>query len=152
MVKWVIEIINIMDRMLFTPNGRMFGSFKPEDLKKMYHLAEPQEYYNKSFLEAFSKENQIKSDPIKEWRKFPNKHKHESPAMYFVDSLVSPYCYATAMMCRLFGSSNSAKFSIEMVPLIESVLNSFVMDWANILRDKLAIEILDYRKNRFVTT
>lgn len=152
MVKWVIESIKITDRTLFIADGIMFGSFKPEDLKKMYHLPERQKYYNKSFLEAFSKENQIESDPIRQWRHFLNKHKYKSPDMYFVDSLVSPYCYVSAMMCRLFGSSNSTKFSIEMVPLIEAVLNSFVMDWANILSNKMAIQILDYRKNRFVTT
>ena len=67
--------------------------------------------------------------------------------MYFVDSLASPYCYAAAMMCRLFGSTNTAKIFIEMVPLIEETLKSFVMDWANILSDKFAIQILDYRKN-----
>jgi len=41
MVKWVIECINIMDMMFFTTDGRIFGSFKPEDLKKIYHLPEP---------------------------------------------------------------------------------------------------------------
>lgn len=56
------------------------------------------------------------------------------------------------MMCRLFGSSNTPKFSIEMVPLIEAVLNSFVMDWGNVLLDKMAIQILDYWKNRYVST
>jgi len=81
MVKWVIESINIVDMTLFTIEGRMFGSFKPEDLKKMYHLPEPQKYYNKSFLETFSKENQIELEPIRQCRHFPNKHKHESSGM-----------------------------------------------------------------------
>ena len=128
MVKWVIEIINIMDRTLFTADGTMFGSFKAKDLKKMYHFPEPQKYYNKALLEAFSKENQIELEPIRQWRHFPNKHKHESSGMYSVDSLASPYCYDATMMCRLFGSSNSTKFSIDMVPLIEVALNSFVTD------------------------
>ena len=39
-----------------------------------------------------------------------------------------------------------------MVPLIEAAVNSYIMDWANILSDKIASKILDYRKNRFVTT
>lgn len=150
MVKRVIEGINITEKTLFTASRRMFGSFKTKDVKKMYHFPEPQKYYNKSFLEAFSKENEIESDPIKQWRNFPNKHKHESSNMYSVDSLVSPYCHATAMMCRLFGTPNSARFSIEMVKLIEVSLNYFMMDWATILSDKMAVQILYYRKNRFV--
>lgn len=38
MVKWVIESINITDRALLPADGRMFGSFKPKDLKRMYHF------------------------------------------------------------------------------------------------------------------
>lgn len=56
------------------------------------------------------------------------------------------------MMCRLFGRTNIAKIFIEMVPLIEATLKSFVMDWANILSDKFSIQILDFRKNRCVFT
>lgn len=41
MVKRVIESINITDRTLFTFEKRIFGSFKREDLKKMYHLPKP---------------------------------------------------------------------------------------------------------------
>jgi len=152
MVKWVVKGITITDRTLFTSDGRIFESFKPKDLKKMYHLPEPQKCYKKSFLEAFAKENEVESDPIKKWRHFHKKQKHESSSMYYVDSLASPYCYAATMMCRLFGSPNSTKFSIEMVPLIEAALKSYGMDWATIISDKMDVQILDYRKNRFVTT
>lgn len=72
--------------------------------------------------------------------------------MYSVDSLASLYCYAAAMVCRLFGSPNYARFSIEMVPLIEAAVNSFIMDWETILSNKMASQILDYRGNIFVTT
>ena len=72
--------------------------------------------------------------------------------MYSVESLVSPYCYVAAMMCRLFGTFNSEKFSIEMVSLIEAIVNSYIMDWPTILFDKMARKILDYRRNRYVST
>ena len=65
LVRWVIESINITDRAFFTAYRRMFGSFKPEDFKIMYHLPDPRRHYNKSFLEAFAKENDIESGPIK---------------------------------------------------------------------------------------
>ena len=72
--------------------------------------------------------------------------------MYSVHSLASPYCYVGAMICRLFGVSESARFSIEMVPFMEAEINSYIMDWATILSDKMANQILDYRRNRYVTT
>ncbi len=72
--------------------------------------------------------------------------------MYFIDSLASPYCYAGAMICRLFGVSYSARFSIEMEPLMEAAIHSYIMDWATILSNKMANQILYYRINRFVTT
>ena len=88
---------------------------------------------------------QPQSDPIRNWRKNPEKHRNEASGMYSVDSLLPPYCYAAAMMCRLFGNDNSARFSIQMVPLILAAVNSDIMDWAVILSDRMANRILDYR-------
>lgn len=95
----------------------------------MYHLPEPEKKYNKDFLKKFADENEIESTPIRRWRKNPAKHKHESSSKYSVDSLASPYCYARAMMCRIWGLHNSSKFDIEMVPLMEAATSSYVMDW-----------------------
>ena len=39
-----------------------------------------------------------------------------------------------------------------MVPLMEATINSYVMDWVNILSDKLATAILDFRSNSRKTT
>ena len=68
--------------------------------------------------------------------------------MYSVDSLSPPYYYAATMMCRLFGNDNSARFSIQMVPLIHSDVSSEIMDWAIILFDKIANKILEYKKDK----
>jgi len=118
----------------------------------MYHFLDPQKHYNKAFLEAFAKENDVQSNPIRQWRHFPSKHKHASFGMYSIDSLASPFRYDGAMICRLFGVSDSARFSIEMVPLMEATIKSYIMDWETILSNKMANQILDYRRNRFVTT
>ena len=98
------------------------------------------------------KENDIESDPIRQWRHFPSRHKHETLGMYSVDSLASPYYYVGALMCRLFGVHNSAKFSIYMVPLMEATVHDYIMYWANILSDKMATEILEYRRKRSVVS
>jgi len=127
-VRCVVEKIPVLDRTFCTANGRIFGSFQPENLTKMYHLLQLEKRYNKALLEAFAKENDSESSLIKQWRHFPEKHKHESSGKYFVDSLASPYCYAGAMMCRIWGIHDSSKFTIEMVPLMEAAINGYVMD------------------------
>ena len=149
--RWVIEEIPILDRTFNTRDGRIFGSFKPDDLRQMYHLPEPEKIYNKDFLEKFASENEIESEPIKDWRQNPNKHKHESSGKYSIDSLASPYCYAGIMMCRLWGLHDSANFTIEMVPLMEAAVNSWIMDWATIISDKLAVAVCDFRSQTVVS-
>jgi len=67
-VRWAIEEIPILDRTLSTRDGRVFGSFKAEDLRQMYHLPKPEKIYNKAFLEKFASENEVESEPIREWR------------------------------------------------------------------------------------
>ena len=64
-VRWVVEKMPTSERTFSTANGRIFRSFKPEDLRQMYHLPLPEKRYNKAFLEAFSKENDLELDPIK---------------------------------------------------------------------------------------
>ena len=110
----------------------MFGSFRVEDIKKMYHLVEPQKHYSKAFVEAFSKVNDMESDTIRQCRHYPNKHKHESLGMYSFDSLASPYYYVGAVICRLFRVSDFTRFSIETTPLMDVPVNLYIMDWATI--------------------
>lgn len=151
-VRWVVEEILVSNRTFYTVDGRVFGSFQLDELRKMYHLPEPEEKYNKYFLKKFANKNETESTPIRQWRQNPPKHKHESSGKYFVDSLASPYCYVGAMMCRIWGLHDSSKFDIEMVPLMEATTSSYVMDWANILTDKLATAILDFRFKSRKTT
>ena len=56
------------------------------------------------------------------------------------------------MVCRLFGSPDFTRFSIEMVLLIGSEIKSFIINWETVLSDKMASQILYYRRNRFVNT
>ena len=120
--------------MFISASGTSFGSFKAKDLKSMYHLPDLQKVYNKEFVKEFANSNKVQSEPIKNWRKNPENHKNESSGMYSVDSLLPPYCYAPAMMCRLFRNNNSTRFSIQMVPLILAAVNSEIMDWSEIGR------------------
>jgi len=140
-VRWEIQEIPITDRTFITRDRRIFGSFQSDDLRQMYHLPVPEKKYNTTFLEKFRDENESESEPIREWRQNPAKHKHESSGKYSVDSLCSPYCYDGIMMCRLWGLHDSANFTIEMVPLMEAACNGEIMDWATILCNILPLII-----------
>jgi len=61
MVKWVIDNVNILDKTFRNARHEVMGSFIPNNLRKMYHLPEPQNLYDKFFLENFAKENE---DPL----------------------------------------------------------------------------------------
>ena len=71
--------------------------------------------------------------------------------MYSTGSLTSPYCFAAAMLYRLFGKPDINKFSSEWLPLLNVVVNAIVVNWAKILSDNLATAILNYRSKRTVS-
>lgn len=68
--------------------------------------------------------------------------------MYSTGSLTSLYCFAAAMLYRLFGKPDINKFSSEWLPLIDAVTNSEIVDWAKILSDTLYTVVLHYRSKR----
>lgn len=148
MVKWVIENVNIEDREFVTSRKMVIDTFKPEDIKRMYHLPQPHKVYDKAFVD----ENEEPCEFIKQWRSNPSKHKIDRTGMYSVASLVIPYLYIAAMLCRLFGCADATKFLVEWVPLIDATSNSIIMDWAIVLSNNLAHHNIEYRKNHFVTT
>ena len=57
--RWVVKKNPNSNRTFSTADGRIFGSFKPEDLRKMYNLPPSEKRYNKAFLEAFANENDL---------------------------------------------------------------------------------------------
>jgi len=48
--------------------------------------------------------------------------------MYVIVSINAPYCFAVAMMCRLFGYEHTEKFSDQWAPLINAASEGYVMD------------------------
>jgi len=68
--------------------------------------------------------------------------------MYATGNLCSPYYFAAAMLCRLFGRPDINKFSSEWLPLVDAATNATIMDWAQILSDNLATAILGYITKR----
>ena len=102
------------------------GSFTPDNLRLMYHLPEPQAIYNRKFVEKFAKENEDLAECMKNWSNNEERLKKDKNRMYTTGSLSSPFCFATTMLCRLFGKPDNTKFSSEWLPLI----NAIVRNWA----------------------
>lgn len=63
-------------------------------------------------------ENEYQYKVIWGWRRDANKHKREDKGMYVIASIVGHYCYAVAMMYRLFGYENTNKFSNQWVTIV----------------------------------
>jgi len=68
--------------------------------------------------------------------------------MYNTGSLTSPYCFAAAMLCRIFGMADINKFSSEWLPLLDAATNATIVDWAKILSDNLVTTIVSYQSKR----
>lgn len=114
----------------------------------MYHLPEPQETYNMQFIEKFVAENLSLLETTKDLSKKDEPLKKDKNGMYNTGSLTSLYCFAAAMLCRLFGIPDINKFSFEWLPLIDSSTNAIVIDWAQIFSDNLIKAIVNYRSKR----
>ena len=71
--------------------------------------------------------------------------------MYSTGSLTSPYCFAAAMLCRLFGKPDINMVLREWLPLLNAAVNATIVDWAKILSDNLATAIFNYRSKRIVS-
>lgn len=68
--------------------------------------------------------------------------------MYVTICLCSPYYFAVAMLCRLFGKPDINKFSLEWLPLVDVATNATIMNWAQILLNNVSTTILGYRIKR----
>lgn len=62
MIKWVIKKLIIEDRQFNNSRMEVIRSFRAEDLKKMYHIPDPQDIHDNTFVANFAKKN---PDPSK---------------------------------------------------------------------------------------
>ena len=144
MVKWILDSTEIRNRQFKVHGQGLIGSFTAQDLKLMYYLPEPQATYNKQFMEKFVKENQNLAETTKDWSKKDEPLKKDKHSIYNTSSLTSLYCFATAMLCRIFGMPDINKFSSEWLPLLDAATNATIVDWAKFLSDNLVTAIVSY--------
>ena len=109
----------------------------------MCHLPEPQTTYNTQFVRKFAAENPNLAETTKEWTRREEPLKKDKNGMHSTGSLTSPYCFAAAMLCRLFGMPDINKFSSEWLPVIDAATNADLVDWAKIFSDNLYTVVMN---------
>lgn len=77
--------------------------------------------------------------------------KKDKHGMYRTSSRTSPYCFATAMLYRLFGMPDIKQISPEWLPLLDAAMNATILDWAKILPDNLVTTIVNYWSKRTIS-
>ena len=102
-------------------------------------------------MEKFAKENKDLAETTKDWSRKDKPLKKDKHDMYSTGSLTSSYCFATAMLCRLFGMPDIKKNSSEWLPLLDAATNATIVDWAKILSDNLVMAIVNYRSKGTVS-
>ena len=133
MIKWILDNAEMNNRQFKIQGHGLIGSFAAQDLRLMYHLPESQVNYNAQFIKKFAVENPNLSETTKDWSRKEEPLKKNKNGMYSTGSLTSPYCFAAAMLCRLFGMPDINKFLSEWLPLIDAATN---------------VDIINYRSKR----
>lgn len=148
MIKWILDNREMKNRQFKIQGQGLIGSFAAQDLKLMYHLPEPQVTYNTQLIEKFVADNPNLSKTTKDWSKNDEPLKKDKNGIYITGSLTSPYSFAAAMLCRLFGMRDINKFPSEWLPLIDAATNAIILYWAKIFSDNLIMAIVNYRSKR----
>ena len=65
--------------------------------------------------------------------------------MYATMSLDAHMLYVAMMLCFLFGKKNPTHFSIEWVAIMNEIAKGYTFNWAKMLSDNLAKEIVEYK-------
>jgi hypothetical protein len=75
----------------------------------------------------------------------PEKFRTDAHGIYATTSLDAHMVYVSMMLCRLFGKKGPTHFSVEWVPIMNKVAEGYTFNWAKLLSDNLAKEIVDYK-------
>jgi hypothetical protein len=117
----------------------------------MYKLSSAPKYtYNATFILDFERREctqygRTGHDIIKTWWGNPTKFKSDAHGIYSTTSLDAHILYIAMMLCRLFGRKNPAHFTVEWVSIINEVVEGYTFNWAKMLSDNLAKEVVEYK-------
>jgi hypothetical protein len=84
-------------------------------------------------------------DIIKYWWGYPDKFRADSHGVYATMSLDTHMIYVAMMLCKIFGKKSPTYFPVAWVSIMHEVAEVFSFNWAKILPDNLAKEIMEYK-------
>jgi hypothetical protein len=151
MIRWVLDHVDILTRMIINEQKVTIGTFKPKHLREMYKLSTtPNLTHNDKFLEGFKKKecDQYEiflSYLITDWVSHPVKFRADTNKIYSISSLEPQFKYIAMMTWRLYGKEDTTRFFLPWVPLIHMVAEGFSFDWAKLLSNSLTSRITKYR-------
>ena len=120
----------------------------------MYKLSPTPKYtYNATFLLDFERRECTQygrngQDIINTWWGHPEKFRADAHGMYATTSLYSHMLYIAMIICCLFGKENPTHFSVEWVAIMNEVAEGYTFNWAKMLSDNLAKEIVEYQSSK----
>jgi len=93
MIRWVAQNLTIEDMQFKNLRMELMDSFRVEDLKKMCHIPDLEDVYDKTYVANFAKKNEEPLKMIQGQRVFKNKFKFNKSSMYHIASLANHYNY-----------------------------------------------------------
>jgi hypothetical protein len=151
MIGWALENVDISTRSICNSQKVVVGSFRPEHIKVMYKLSLIFKYsYNVEFIMEFDQQECTQygknyTDLIKKWWGHPEKFRADTHGIYATTSLDAHMIYVAMMLCRIFGKKDSSHFLLAWVPIMNEVAEGYSFNWAKMLSDNLAKEIIGYQ-------
>jgi hypothetical protein len=138
-ILWILKNIDINSRYVCNARKEPISSFRQEFLSKCYHIEEGNKRMDRKILSEF--EYTLK-DLFPKWYKVDKQFKYRPKIRYPMTNLRSPYHYLVAMMCMLYGETNTTQFSLSYMPLIYLCADVGVsFNWENILSKNLTASI-----------
>jgi hypothetical protein len=139
---WIIDHTDAQKCLINDENGGCVGVFLPTEVQKYYKIRDPEERLNTDFMVKFYEFHDT-SRLMASWWKEDKKFTNRSNDWYGTTNLREPYIYLMALICRLYGEKDCAKFSEAWMPLAYTVaISGSSFNWGEIISKQLSTSIL----------
>jgi len=151
MISWALEHVDVQTKSIINHQHVSINYFRTKHLQVMYKLSPNPKYtYNVAFILEFKKKECIQyarngHNIIRTWWGHLEKFRTDAHGTYVTMSLDAHMVYATMILCHLFGKNIPTHFTVEWVSIRNEVAEGYTFNWAKMLLNNLANEIIDYK-------
>jgi hypothetical protein len=153
-ISWTLEHVDVQTMSIINHQQVDIVSFQPEHRQVKYKLSPTPKYtYNAAFILEFERKECIQyarsgHDTIRTWWGHPEKFRTNAHGTYTTMSLDAHMVYVAMMLCIMFGNKSPMHFSVEWVSIMNEVAKGYTFNWAKMLSNNLAKEIIDYKTTK----